>query len=410
MRTSFYSSEYSIDKTINEYLVLNVIRETGPLSITDIVRRTKLSRPTVETFLNHLLNIDFIVKDGYGQSKGGRKPTLWKLNKDVCYFIGVDIEPPLINVVLTDLELNIINFLTREFQTTANKEVITQRIIETIHDVINASEVEHKKIIGIGIGIPGVIDLQKGISLFIEGVPNWNNVPIKSIIHNEFDLPVFIENVVVNMAIAERTFNEELKNINNMIYIGPGTGVGAAIFINGKPYDGVTGNAGHLGQLPVGKKSPLNSENGISFLQLLSDKYAIMNKVQEENKELRSAEGIKEKISNKDLHDITTVLQEANEGNETIRNVLKEIADYYAYGIATLVNLLDIPTIVIGGIIANLDQYFLDWVSDICINKYCHQYRKSIDLRFGRIIDKVAPLGGAVLVYQDMFKEPEINL
>ena len=101
-----FLTDYRLDKKVNKYIVLESIRKKGPISVPDIAKLTQLSRPTVDSYLKSFIKKGVIKKEGFGYPQGGRKPNLWKLNNHAGYLVGVDLESPSLNLLLTDLDMN----------------------------------------------------------------------------------------------------------------------------------------------------------------------------------------------------------------------------------------------------------------------------------------------------------------
>lgn len=109
---------------------------------------------------------------------------------------------------------------------------------------LTAHEVE-----GIGIGVPSVVDVEKGIVYNVTNIPSWKKVALKDILEQEFNLPVFVNNDVNCFAIGEHKFGKG-KSYSNMVGLSIGTGLGSGIIIKNKLYAGVNCGAGEIGLLP----------------------------------------------------------------------------------------------------------------------------------------------------------------
>ncbi len=394
------------EKKLNEHLILNLIREKGAIGIPEIVKISGLSRPTIDSVVNSLDKEGLIKKEGVGDPSGGRKPNLWKLNNTAGFILGIDMESPHLNIVLTDLELNIRSSSNTYFSLYEKPEVIITFLKEKIREVITRSRIEQAKLVGIGIGIPGLINKSKGLSVSIERIPNWNNVPIVQILTDEFKIPVLLENDATLMAIGEKELNEEVKDIQSLIYIVSRTGIGAGIFIDGKPYTGVYGNSGFIGHTTVLKDGPLCSCGNRGCLELFADEPAIIENAKK-GYQAGKPDGMSQLVEN-DPGDmiLEMIIQAATQGDTYARDILKEAAGYLAIGIANAVNLLDIPTILIGGNITKAGELFLKWVKEESRRKVQAIYRDNLDVRFAAINENSTPLGGAILILHDIFKDP----
>jgi predicted NBD/HSP70 family sugar kinase len=402
-----FLTDYRLDKKVNKYNVLESIRKRGPISIPEIAKLTRLSRPTVDSFIKTFVKKGVIKKEGLGYPQGGRKPTLWKLNNHAGYLVGVDLESPNLNLLLTDLDLNPIEKKSSTFSLSMKKEEVVDLLCYEINEIMEVSDVDPVKVIGIGIGVPGIIEKYTGTVISIDRIPDWRDVPLEKILKEKLQFPIFIENDVMLMALAEKALNDDLKNEENLIYIGfrDPTGIAARPFLDGRPYNGYFGNAGFIGHVQVEKKGPPCRCGKRGCLEVYSNVGSILNSIREA---MRNGEKTRITQMIDEERDLTLqVVREASEdGDEIALRALQEAAGYLAMGMEYLVSLYDIPLIVIGGSMSQAGGVFLDLVREASRERLVSKFRSSLDIRYGRIGDDAASLGGALLVYSDIFKEP----
>lgn len=405
IRDQLFSGQ-RLEKKMNEYVILNLIRKHAAIGIPDLVRMSQLSRPTVDTIVNSLEKKELIKKEGFGNPQGGRKPNLWRLNNIAGFILGIDVETPHVNIVLTDLELNVISSSETYFSLRHTCEEILIFLKGKIYDILKRAGIEAAQLVGIGIGVPGIIDKAQGISVSIERLPDWKDIPLVRVLTKEFDVPVFLENDVTLMAIAEKTLNEEMKNIENLLYIGFRTGIGAGIFINGEPYNGVYGNAGFIGHSIVMKDGPQCLCGNKGCLELFVDEPAIIERMREICRRSENPDMALPFENNPETISLESIMQAASAGDQCAEKLLQDAASYLSIGIGNAVNLLDIPTIIIGGSITKAGELFLNLVTQESNSRVQALYRDHLDIRFAVINDNPAALGAAVVVLKDLFKDP----
>jgi len=124
-----------------------------------------------------------------------------------------------------------------------SQETVLAEIISSIKQVMD-SEVS-----GIGIGIPGLVELDTGIVYELNNIPSWKKVPLREILEGEFDVPVSINNDANCFALGESYFGQG-KNYNDMVGIIVGTGLGSGIIFEKKLYNGANCGSGEFGMLP----------------------------------------------------------------------------------------------------------------------------------------------------------------
>lgn len=315
------------NKQLNETLILNVIRRDSPISRTDIARMIGLSGATVTKFVNNLIQIGFVREDGYDDSRGGRSPTLLKLVPEASFAVGVELGAANLRAVVIDLEAKIVAKVAKKTKADEGKEKVLKRIIEIIHQVIDASGLEKEKIKGIGIGISGIVDYQKGICLFCPNIKGWENVTVKKLLEDEFGMEVSIDDSSRMAALAEHWCGLA-RRVENFIFVNVGVGMGCGIFTNGQLYRGSRGTAGELGHTTIDENGPRCQCGNRGCLETLVSGPAIVRRTRE-----RLEEGVVSLVSKMvdgDLTKITPelVAQAARKGDKLAFNIMEKTGQY----------------------------------------------------------------------------------
>lgn len=124
----------------------------------------------------------------------------------------------------------------------ANVEEVLTILYEQIEEILNPA------VNAIGIGVPSVVDVERGIVYDVQNIPSWKEVPLKDLLEERFHLPVLINNDANCFALAEKYFGKG-KQVQSMIGLSIGTGLGAGIIINDKLYAGINCGAGEFGEV-----------------------------------------------------------------------------------------------------------------------------------------------------------------
>ena len=168
------------------------------------------------------------------------------------YVVGVDLGGTKIYTALVDLEGNIVNEKVVETLAEEGQEAVSERILDTIANVI--AGVDNELIKAIGVGSPGPLDAKKGIIFEPSNLP-FKNYEIVKTIKDRFNLPTYLDNDANVATLAEFMFGAG-KGTENMVYITVSTGIGGGAIINGKLYRGHTANALEVGHMTVSKEGP----------------------------------------------------------------------------------------------------------------------------------------------------------
>ena len=131
----------------------------------------------------------------------------------------------------------------QNFSANGNEEQVLTEIIEVVNQLNDGS------LAAIGIGVPGLVDLNHGLVLDVVNIPSWKNVPLQAQLEQYFEVPVFINNDANCFALGEKYFGHG-RQVESLVGLTLGTGMGAGIVINGKLYCGTQCGAGEFGMLP----------------------------------------------------------------------------------------------------------------------------------------------------------------
>ena len=156
--------------------------------------------------------------------------------------IGIDLGGTNVRVA-TVLDNKIEAMISEPVSGADNAELLINQIKSMISTLWDAN------IEGIGIGVPSVVDVEKGIVYDVQNIPSWKEVPLKQILENEFGKPVFINNDANCFALGEKYFGEA-KNYKSVVGLILGTGFGSGLILNNILYSGNNCGAGEVGMLP----------------------------------------------------------------------------------------------------------------------------------------------------------------
>jgi predicted NBD/HSP70 family sugar kinase len=327
-------------KKINKFNVIQCLLVNGPLSQEEIIQITKLSRPTVVEIIKSIQNEKLISKAGSGKSSGGRIPTLYGIDPLGYYTIGIDFEYP-------QVHMGILNFFSepvieRKFSVleALKADAVLQELLASVEAMLAEFGHAAENIIGIGIGLPGIIDLANGMSTKIERINGWTNIPIKKIFEDKFSIPTLFNNDVHLMANYERKMQKDLPN--NFIYVGIRSGIGMAAVDEKGTYFGTKGNAGFLGHMTVDIDGPRCVCGRYGCLEAVAGEMSLKKKYFEMC-------GKKLTLRDEDTSVYDHLSYLAGKGDWLADQLLLNASKYLACGVANIMKILEIPTIILDG-------------------------------------------------------------
>ncbi len=261
------------------------------------------------------------------------------------YFIGVDLGGTNIASALVNEKGEIVNSTIIPTEAQKGPDYVMSNMKREIHKLIDSAV--DSKIAGIGLGIPGLVDIDKGMSLFA-GNLGWQNIPVLEQFQNEFDVPVCMDNDVRTAALGEKHFGAGV-GIDNLICITLGTGIGSGIILDGKIYRGHSLSAGEIGHITIVKDGLYCNCGNRGCLEMYASAPGIVRRTQKyilkgHNTVITSmVDGNLDKITTK------TLSQAWEKGDELAQLVIDETAEFLGIGLATFAHLINPEVIIIGG-------------------------------------------------------------
>lgn len=320
-------------RDINRQIVLNYVRERGPISRAEIAHETALQRSTVSLIVEEL-RVDGLIEEVSGESTGGRPPILLSLRTADAVAIGVDLGTKRTIVATSDLAGRVMEQET--FETSSDSKQTTKQIVDLARKLIKRN---NGTIEGIGISLPGVVD-PHGKELFIPTF-KWRNLPLSSDISAATDLPVTIDNDANAAAQAELWFGRpEIREVRDFILVLVEDGVGTGIVFDGQVYRGENGAAGEFGHMTIGQGAPVACASGSRecWEAFASERSALAR-----FKNLSHGHNGAGSTTFGELVDL------ALSSDGAARTALKETAKYLGIGIANLIRGLAPEAVIVGG-------------------------------------------------------------
>ena len=329
-------------RRINRAKALREIYFNGPISRLEICQHTELSQATVANVVAELIKENLVAETGSKESDGGRPTALLTIHPEYGYIIGIEVGETVIQLSLFDLGFQEVYAVCQPLSLEENlPELVVQRIVDGVEQLLSGSQVTKERLLGVGMGFPGLVERQSGVSVFAPSW-GWHDVPLRSILESRLGLPIAMDNGAKAMALAENMFGAG-RGTRSMAVVLMGTGIGSGIIENGALYRGAMNAAGELGhttleihgrQCHCGKKGCLEAYVGAP---------AIISRYQE------TARPEDPQLSGDQKQMLEMLARAARTGNATARKVLDDTLEYLSVGIGNLVSLTNPQLILLGG-------------------------------------------------------------
>ena len=346
---------------------------------------TGLSAASVTSVVRELIDEGIVVETGLAESDGGRPRAMLAMNPDYGYVIGVDIGETRVRVELFDLTMTERARAEYPLGRAAEHDVdiVVEQIVTGVSAVIAGSGVEAGAVLGVGIGVPGIIE--RGAEVLVHGQTyGWDAVPLERLLRARTGLPLYFDNGAKTMGQAELWFGAG-RGARNAVVVLVGSGVGAALYSGGATYQGATSSAAEFGHVTVAVGGRRCRCGSTGCLEAYAGAEAIL-------------ERYGRPMAADDQEAALAGLIAAAASSPGAAAVLDETAQYLGAGIGTLVNLLNPERVVLGGWAGLLLGARL--LPQIRAAARQHSLRHPFDaatLELGRLGPGVVALGAATL-------------
>lgn len=314
-------------------------------------------------------------------------------------YLGVDLGGTNIKVGLFDDQFQQIAEKRRPTESETNSDNVVANVKEAMHEVLDAHS--EAQITTIGMGIPGLMDVDQGISKFSPNFANWRDVPVKQIFEQEFKRPVFIDNDVRVNLYGEWQFGAG-QGKQNILMVTIGTGLGSGIVVDGHALYGITGSTGELGHMNMYRHGrPCNCGSSGCLGRYVSGR-GIVKTIQE--KLTAGQSSIINEWVKGDLSQIeASMLSDAYDaGDQLAKNVYQETGELLGFGLSTAINLLNPEVVIIGGGVANAGERLLEPTRKAIEQHSLEISRKACQIDLARLGDSAGMLGAAVMANRRM--------
>ena len=382
-----HTAHFGTMRAINRQIVLNYVRDRGPISRAEIARRTSLQRSTISEIVDSLLEEGLVEEVGAGASTGGRRPTLLRLRASGAAAVGIDIAPTHTTVASCDLSGTV---LEREvFETHHDFEQTIGRAVSAAARLIGESP---GKIEGVGVSLPGLVDPSTGRITYVPYF-NWRDLDVGRRIGLATGLKVAVDNDANAAALAELWFGRaEVSEARDFIMVFIAEGVGTGIILDRQIYRGEGGAAGEFGHMVIGERAPVPcSCGGYDCWEAFASGRAAVARYaallgDEEARQMSFAQ----------------LIDRALDGEREAREALLETARYLGRGISNLIVGFSPEIVVVGGAITRAWE-LVSSILDDAVKRSIRRDLPAPCLTPSTIGDEASLMGALSLVLADKF-------
>jgi len=296
--------------------------------------------------------------------------------------VGIDIGGTKVAVGVVDASGRILAKTRLNTDFTVTPQEMVGRIAQSVQNLLIENSV-FSDIIGIGIGAPGPLDPQSGTITCPPNLPGWHDFPLVDELSKLLPYPIRMENDATAATLAEKWIGAA-QHSNHFIFLTISTGIGAGIYLHGKLITGATGNAGDAGHFVIDPSAGKCTCGQYGCWEWVASGTAIAR---------QASAIVGSPLSTKEVFDL------AQQGNESLQQLIEQAYRYIGIGCVTLINLFDPDMIVIGGGVSQIGQPLFTAVQDYVAHHAFNPSGRNTKIVPAKLLQDAGLIGAAALIH-----------
>jgi len=402
----YRTGDQSLVREINLSVIMKHLRTNAPISRAALAEITGLNKTTVSSLVNKLIERQIVQEVGLTSKNTGRPAILLKLNPTAGFIVSCEIGVDFILVICTDFAPEIIWRHEEHIDPTIGQHAILDRALAILHQAIEVECPACGTLLGMAVGVPGLVDQATGTLLLAPNL-GWKDLPIRAILQESFNVPLFVDNEANISALGEHYFGAA-QGYEEVLYISAGVGLGGGVVHGGRVFSGVTGVGAEFGHMTLDPDGEICKCGNQGCWETQVSQQALFGHVwrridQGETSRLFEMTGGK-----RDSLTVPLIVDAAGAGDAVALGALEIIGRHLGIGIASLVNALNPELVVFGGILSLAGEFLMPVIEKEVEQRALKWNREAMQLVLAKHASDACVMGGVAAVYQAILAQPDI--
>ncbi|MBM9507355.1 ROK family transcriptional regulator [Actinacidiphila acididurans] len=364
--------------------VVRAVRLAGSLTQAEIARSTGLSAATVSNIVRELRDNGTVQVTP--TSSGGRRARSVALSGDAGIVVGVDFGHSHLRVAVGNLAHQVLAEQSEPIDVDASASEGFDRAEQLVARLVESTGIQSDKVLGVGLGVPGPIDVESGTLGSTAILPGWSGINPRQELSDRLGVPVQVDNDANLGALGELVWGGG-RGVKDLAYIKVASGVGAGLVIDGRIYHGPGGTAGEIGHITLDESGPVCRCGNRGCLETFTAARYVLEL-------LRGSHG--------DGLTVPRMVQLAREGDPGCRRVIGDVGRHIGMGVASLCNILNPSRIVLGGDLAEAGELVLGPIRESVSRYAIPSAAQRLSVVPGALGARAEVLGALALVLSEM--------
>ena len=391
MRTTFLDKKDNKNSILKK-TILRLCIQSGEYSIAALSEQINTSVPTVTKLIGELMDEGFMIELGMAGTSGGRRPSIYGLNPDAGYFIGLDIRHTHASIAVTDFKGGLVCFEDNIPFILEIDEACLHTISKNIRDFFLEHELDWNRVLGMGISVAGRVNPKTGYSNLYSFDPDR---PINKILSEDLDIPVVIENDSRAMTYGEY-LSGVVKKEKNVLFVNVSWGLGMGMILDGRLYYGTSGYSGEFGHFPLLDNDQICRCGKVGCLETGASGSALVRMISEQLQSGR-ASSLSRTFKDQGKVNLNDIFKAVQEEDILTIETIEKIGANLGRGLAGLINVFNPQLVVLGGKVAMAGDYLLLAVRSAVKRHAQTIANQDTAIKFSKLRNQAAPIGDCML-------------
>jgi glucokinase-like ROK family protein len=363
--------------------------------------RLDCSKSKANALAAGLIEQGLLEETGLQASSGGRRPETLQLAQGLGAVIGVDLGATSLDVAVMRPDLTVLARHCEDADVRAGPGVVLARVRELMRELLANCGLSPKKVIGVGMGVPGPVDFASAQLVNPPLMPEWDSFSIRDYLGEAFTAPVFVDNDVNLMALGELWRLQ--RSLQNFLVIKVGTGIGCGIVCHGEVYRGANGSAGDVGHICVDQAGPRCHCGNFGCVEAMAAAPAITRLATEaaqagESPALAEILGANGKLTAVDVG------QASRNGDAAANAIIQRAGSLIGQMLASVVNFFNPSHVFIGGGVTQIGPLFLASVRQSVYHRSLALSTRHLEIQYTPLGVQAGVVGAGALAMQESLK------
>lgn len=376
----------------NRSTLLKLLRQNSHVCRKELADMSGLTGAAVTYLMRDLIDVGLVAEDREYEGPRNKNAIPLKISYERFLVIGISVRRGQLAWAIADLSGHIIDSGSAGFALTESVDNVLKTIEGLISDYI-ADYSTKRHIVGIGISVPGPIDLEKGEISYLTNLPGWKAIPVRGYLETKFDIPVMMDEDANAAALAERWLGRG-KDYQNLISILVSKGIGSGVIIAGSIYHGTYGLAGEIGHMSIDFEGAQCECGNRGCLELYASVLAVTRRA----RKLYGAE-----------IDFDTIKEQVALGEPRFTRLVEDAGRYLGYGIANLTYAFNPELVALHGEMTVFGSPWLESVRSAAAQRLSPEISSRLQIELSTLPADPVLLGTVAMVCEYLFEYPVLE-